>query len=147
MPGAPARQKAGVSGGFPMRRFALALMAAAGLAAASAAHAQPGGPPPPPTQAVADPACGALAAPGLVPDMTVSKAQGLSLDGGSFCEITATLSPVPGSHIGVVYRLPMQWNGRVVGYGGGGWAGNVALQTVRADLARGYATMQTDGGH
>ena len=61
--------------------------------------------------------------------------------------MTATLSPVPGSHIGVVYRLPMQWNGRVVGYGGGGWAGNVGLQTVRADLARGYATLQTDGGH
>lgn len=130
-----------------MRRFALALMAAAGVAAASAAHAQPGAPPPPPTQPVADPACAALAAPGLLQDMTVSKAQGLSLDGGSFCEVTAVLSPVPGSHIGVVYRLPMQWNGRLAGYGGGGWAGNVALQTVRADLKRGYATMQTDGGH
>jgi feruloyl esterase len=67
--------------------------------------------------------------------------------GAAYCEVTAVLSPVAGSHIGVVYRLPKQWNGRLVGYGGGGWAGNVALQTVAADVARGYATMQTDGGH
>jgi feruloyl esterase len=129
-----------------MRRFAFALLAATGLTA-TAAHAQPGRPPEPPLETVADPACQALAAPGLFKDMTVTKAQAIKLGAGSDCEITATLSPVPGSKIGVVYRLPQQWNGRVVGYGGGGWAGNVAFNTVRADLQRGYATMQTDGGH
>ncbi|HEY4029794.1 MAG TPA: tannase/feruloyl esterase family alpha/beta hydrolase [Caulobacteraceae bacterium] len=129
-----------------MSKLALGLLAATGLLAASAAHAQPG-PPQPPPETVADPACAALAAPGLFKDMTVTSAQGIRLGAGSACEIKATLSPVPGSKIGVVYNLPKSWNGRLVGYGGGGWAGNVAFQTVAADLTRGYATMQTDGGH
>ena len=38
-----------------------------------------------------------------------------------FCEVTASLSPVAGSTIGVVYRLPASWNGKVLGIGGGGW--------------------------
>ena len=61
--------------------------------------------------------------------------------------MTATLSPVPGSKIGAVYRLPTGWNGKLVGYGGGGWAGNVRLETGATEIARGYATMQTDAGH
>jgi feruloyl esterase len=64
-----------------------------------------------------------------------------------FCEVTATLSPVSGSSIGVVYRLPASWNGKVLGFGGGGWIGNVALQTAAEGLRKGYATLQTDGGH
>ena len=64
-----------------------------------------------------------------------------------FCEVSATLSPVAGSHIGVVYRLPHQWNGKLLGLGGGGWAGNVRLAAAAPGLARGYATAQTDGGH
>ena len=64
-----------------------------------------------------------------------------------FCEVTATLSPVSGSDIGVVYRLPASWNGKVLGFGGGGWIGNVALQTAAEGLRKGYATLQTDGGH
>ena len=64
-----------------------------------------------------------------------------------YCEVTGTLRPVAGSNIGVVYRLPDDWNGKVYGTGGGGWIGNVALQTVSDALKRGYATMQTDGGH
>lgn len=134
-----------------MSRFAAGLAGAVALAALSlAAHpaaAQPGARAPAPRVVVADPACAALAAPGLIKDMTVSRAEGVQLGAGAYCEVTATLSPVAGSKIGVVYRMPKDWNGRVVGYGGGGWAGNVGLQTVAADLARGYATMQTDGGH
>jgi feruloyl esterase len=64
-----------------------------------------------------------------------------------FCEVTATLSPVSGSSIGVVYRLPASWNGKVLGFGGGGWIGNVAVQTASEGLRKGYATLQTDGGH
>jgi feruloyl esterase len=64
-----------------------------------------------------------------------------------YCEVSATLRPVAGSNIGVVYRLPEKWNGKLYGTGGGGWIGNVALQTVSEALRRGYATMQTDGGH
>ncbi|GGD48982.1 tannase/feruloyl esterase family alpha/beta hydrolase [Erythrobacter arachoides] len=65
----------------------------------------------------------------------------------AFCEVTATLQPVDGSTIGVVYRLPASWNGKLVGIGGGGWAGNVTLMAARDGLSQGYATMQTDAGH
>ena len=65
----------------------------------------------------------------------------------AFCEVTATLSPVEGSSIGVVFRLPEQWNGRLLGLGGGGWAGNVTLLAAAEGLQAGYATAQTDGGH
>jgi feruloyl esterase len=73
----------------------------------------------------------------------VEAAEGLP----AYCEVTATLSPAEGSEIGVVYRLPAEWNGKVYGTGGGGWAGNVTLQAASGALGRGYATMQTDGGH
>lgn len=63
------------------------------------------------------------------------------------CEISATLSPVEGSAIGVVYRLPAEWNGKLLGLGGGGWAGDITLQTASDGLSKNYATMQTDAGH
>jgi len=65
----------------------------------------------------------------------------------AYCEVSGKLHPVAGSDIGVVYRLPGIWNGKVYGVGGGGWIGNTALQTVSQALGRGYATMSTDGGH
>src|SRR5690606_22561771 len=64
-----------------------------------------------------------------------------------FCEVTAPLSPVPGSNIGAVYRLRACGNGKVLGFGGGGWIGNIALQTASGGLRKGYATLQPDGGH
>jgi len=63
------------------------------------------------------------------------------------CEVTGTLHPVPASNVGVVYRLPDDWNGKVYGIGGGGWIGNVSLQGATDALQQGYASMQTDGGH
>jgi feruloyl esterase len=65
----------------------------------------------------------------------------------AFCEVHATISPVPGSHIGAVYRLPMNWNGKVLGIGGGGFAGNLTLEAAAAGLSRGYAVIQNDLGH
>jgi feruloyl esterase len=73
----------------------------------------------------------------------VEEANGLP----GYCEVTGTLSPVPGSNIGVVYRLPASWNGKVLTFGGGGWVGNIAVQTASEGLRKGYATLQTDGGH
>ncbi len=73
----------------------------------------------------------------------VEEANGLP----GYCEVTATLSPVDGSAIGVVYRLPSSWNGKVLGLGGGGWIGNISLQAASEGLRKGYATLQTDGGH
>lgn len=65
----------------------------------------------------------------------------------AFCEVSATLHPVDGSNIGVVYRLPAGWNGRVLGIGGGAWLGNISLMAASDGLRQGFATMQTNGGH
>jgi feruloyl esterase len=65
----------------------------------------------------------------------------------AYCEVSAILSPASGSHIGVVYRLPDHWNGRLLGLGGGGQAGNVTLEFAAEPLRLGYATAQTDAGH
>ena len=65
----------------------------------------------------------------------------------AYCEVQATLSPAEGSRIGVVYRMPEPWNGKLLGLGGGGWAGNVTPQAAAEGLSLGYATMQTDAGH
>ncbi len=63
------------------------------------------------------------------------------------CDVKAVIRPENGSEIGVVYRLPQDWNGKLLALGGGGWMGNVALETARDGLSRGYATLQTDAGH
>jgi feruloyl esterase len=96
-------------------------------------------------------ACSELAEAGRFPETVVSSARLVGANDAAktpeFCEVVAILSPAAGSHIGVVYRLPTPWNGKILGYGGGGWAGNIRIETAALDLARGYATMQTDGGH
>lgn len=63
------------------------------------------------------------------------------------CEVNAILSPVEGSEIGVRYRLPEDWNGRILGSGGGGFAGRLTMEFVGDGLKAGYAIAQTDGGH
>lgn len=65
----------------------------------------------------------------------------------SYCEVQMTISPVDGSSIGAVYRLPEKWNGKVLGIGGGGAAGNVTVQAAAPALSRGYAVIQNDLGH
>jgi len=72
----------------------------------------------------------------------------------AFCEVTAVMGPATGSVITSVYRLPDNWNGKMLGLGGGGWSGQLALLpprtnvlTATSGLPRGYATAQTDAGH
>jgi feruloyl esterase len=65
----------------------------------------------------------------------------------AYCEVHGVIRPEKGSEIGVVYRLPGNWNNKILALGGGGWMGNVALQAAREGLGRGYATLQTDAGH
>ena len=95
--------------------------------------------------------CSGLEAAGLFKDTTVGSAKMVAADAAKgapgFCEVTGTISPEPRSRIGVVYRLPEGWNGKIVGFGGGGWAGNTRIETAQQALKRGYATAQTDGGH
>lgn len=89
--------------------------------------------------------CAALAA----PEQTSAKWVPADAAAGlpAFCEVTGVLSPVEGSRIGVVYRLPEHWNGKLLGLGGSGWAGVLTLQAASEGLKAGYATAQTDGGH
>jgi feruloyl esterase len=95
--------------------------------------------------------CGGLGTDTDLPDTTVSSTAEIAADASrdlpAFCEVHATISPEPGSRIGVVYRLPADWNGKVLGIGGGGFAGNVTLHGAAPGLARGYAVIQNDLGH
>lgn len=97
------------------------------------------------------PACEGLAATQLFKATTITSARPVAADSASgvvaHCEIVGSIAPVTGSRIGVVYRLPDAWNEKLLGLGGGGWAGNVRLDTAILPLARGYATAQTDAGH
>lgn len=95
--------------------------------------------------------CEALGAANAFQNTTVSSARFIPADAAknlpAFCEITGSVKPVEGSAITVVYRLPDNWNGKLLGLGGGGWAGNIVLPTAAPGLAKGYATAQTNGGH
>jgi feruloyl esterase len=105
-----------------------------------------------PAAARADEAmCASLKAPGLFKDTTISSAAMVAGDPAKnqpgYCEVKGVISPNPKSHIGVAFRLPDNWNGRVLGLGGGGWQGDTNLRTAEPGLKRGYATLQTNGGH
>jgi len=109
----------------------------------------------------AAPNCTDLTRPGLFPNTIVQTAVVVPADAKTglptFCQVTAQIAPVPGSKITAVYRLPENWNSRMLGLGGDGWAGNLALlqpavltgpfRVASPGLRRGYATAQTDGGH
>jgi hypothetical protein len=100
--------------------------------------------------AVAQDACGPLAQLELEGTTIVSAtnvASGGSMRAPAYCEVHAAISPVAGSKIGAVYRLPSQWNGKVLGIGGGGFAGNVRAEAAADGLTRGYAVIQNDLGH
>lgn len=95
--------------------------------------------------------CSALSAGARFPATTIDSAAEFAADATrhlpAFCEVHATISPVEGSHIGAVYRLPADWNGKVLGIGGGGYAGNVGFDAAVPGLERGYAIIQNDLGH
>jgi feruloyl esterase len=123
--------------------FARAALLAATVSGAALLH---------PVQAKADAAaCAGLKAPGLFKDTTVSSADMVAGDPAKnqpgYCEVKGEISPNPKSHIGVAFRLPDNWNGRVLGLGGGGWQGDTTIRNAQPGLNRGYATLQTNGGH
>jgi len=95
--------------------------------------------------------CAPFAAGSALGDATVVSTKRVPADAEShapaFCEVEAAISPVEGSRIGAVYRLPERWNGKVLGIGGGGFAGNLRVEAAADGLARGYAVIQNDLGH
>jgi feruloyl esterase len=124
-------------------KLRLLALAATATGAALALH---------PSAAKADDAtCASLKAAGLFAQTTVASAAMVAGDPAkntpSYCEVKAEISPNPNSHIGVVFRLPDNWNGRVLGVGGGGWQGDTNLRTALPGLNRGYAVLMTNAGH
>lgn len=101
--------------------------------------------------AVAQDACGPFATKPQLPDTTITAVTSIAADAAqgvpAHCEVQATITSVPGSRIGAVYRLPPGWNGKVLGIGGGGFAGNVSAAAAAGGLTRGYAVIQNDLGH
>jgi feruloyl esterase len=134
-----------------MRRSALMAATAAAAVGATVSVLAMGASAQPAPSAPGAAACEGLAAAGLFPDTKVASARLVGADAGrglpAYCEVQAVVSPAPSSTIGVVYRLPEGWNGKLLGLGGGGWAGNVRIESAIQGLQRGYATAQTDGGH
>jgi feruloyl esterase len=63
----------------------------------------------------------------------------------AYCEVKGEISLNPKSHIGVVFRLPDNWNGRVLGIGGG-WQGDTNLRATLPGLTRGYADVRGADG-
>ena len=104
-----------------------------------------------PSLASAQDACANVAALAKLPNTKIVSANAIPANPQeklpAFCEVHATISPVAGSHIGAIYRLPANWNGKVLGIGGGGFAGNLAIAAASDGLSRGYAVIQNDMGH
>jgi feruloyl esterase len=73
----------------------------------------------------------------------------------AFCRVAATLKPASDSNIRIEVWLPQSgWNGKFMGVGGGGFAGNIMYAARFAGAAglidtvrRGYAAASTDSGH
>ncbi len=99
--------------------------------------------------AAAQDLCGPLAVGDTFGPATITAAttQPAGPDAMAHCEVRATIRPEPGSSIGAVFRLPEDWNGKVLGVGGGGFAGNLTVEVASEGLERGYAVIQNDLGH
>ncbi len=67
----------------------------------------------------------------------------------SFCLARLRLQPTSSSDINVVVWLPDDWNGKLFGYGGGGFTGGLGQsdEVMNAGAARGYAGVTSDLGH
>ena len=64
------------------------------------------------------------------------------------CRVAAMLTPSADSHIEMELWLPSEgWNGKFLGVGNGGWAGNIEKGAMATALSRGYATASNDTGH
>jgi len=70
------------------------------------------------------------------------------VEGGSFYRVTMKLHPTAKSNITVMMYLPEPeaWNGKFMGTGNGGSAGNIGEGALINGVGRGYATANTDLG-
>ena len=65
----------------------------------------------------------------------------------AFCLVALTLRPTSASNIRIELWMPQNnWNGRFLGTGNGGSAGNILYDRLANGLKKGYATANTDMG-
>lgn len=66
----------------------------------------------------------------------------------AFCRVAATIKPTKDSDIKIEVWMPAAgWNGRFLGVGNGGWAGQINYGGLIESLKGGFATASTDTGH
>ena len=65
----------------------------------------------------------------------------------AFCRVALTIAPTPQSDIKVEVWLPLDWNGRLLEVGNGGWAGSINYGGMSSALSSGFVTASTDTGH
>lgn len=106
-----------------------------------------------------DQACASLASM-TVPSATVTAAQFVASSTAAgyqgisstfaqpFCRVQITATPAPGADIKYEIWLPgtKAWNGRFLGTGNGGFAGQIVYDALANGLSRGYAVANTDVG-
>jgi feruloyl esterase len=66
----------------------------------------------------------------------------------TFCRVRGELHPTADSDIRFEVWLPEKtWNGRYLGVGNGGFAGEIDYRALAGDVSRGFAAAATDTGH
>jgi feruloyl esterase len=70
-----------------------------------------------------------------------------SFDLPAHCRVAALLTPSDDSHIEMELWLPLDWNGKFLAVGNGGWAGSISYRALAAGVKEGYATASNDTGH
>ena len=86
----------------------------------------------------------------LVPEGPYKIRQGpreTSIDLPQHCRVAALLTPSEDSHIEMELWLPLDWNGKFLAVGNGGWAGSISYRALAAGLKEGYAATSNDTGH
>lgn len=64
------------------------------------------------------------------------------------CRVIAVIRPAADSNIRIEAWMPEAgWNGKFLGVGNGGWAGQIPRAAMVSPLLEGYATASTDTGH
>ncbi len=65
-----------------------------------------------------------------------------------FCRVVVEAKPASDSDIGIELWMPVSgWNGKLLGIGGGGFAGQIDTVQLATSLKAGYAATATDAGH
>jgi feruloyl esterase len=66
----------------------------------------------------------------------------------AFCRVQGVIKPSADSHIEFEVWLPASgWNGKYVGVGNGGFAGDINFAQLAEAVRNGYASSSTDTGH